>query len=168
VFVVIRTNIWRIKNLEFRIWRRVRRLPMRVNLRWRSGHRAGRARLSETAGSSAIHRPIWPNVFASRNGSRPNRGSYVPGPAVSERHALPGETRPTHAARHRERLRRTSRRSRSDMPYLISRLMPRCDPLLTSAQKIALCCASKCLAFLTEAGSRQATLRSIPLSTYIL
>jgi len=62
---------------------------MRVNLRWRSGHRAGRARLSETAGSPAIHRPIWPNVFASRNGSRPNRGSYVLGPAVSERLALP-------------------------------------------------------------------------------
>jgi hypothetical protein len=72
------------------------------------------------------------------------------------------------------------RRSRSDTPYLVMGItgsltkanlvagMPRCDLLLTSVQKIALCCGSKRLAFLTEAGSRQATLRSIPLSTHIL
>jgi hypothetical protein len=36
----------------------VRQRPLHVNLRWRSGHRAGRARLSETAGSPATHRPI--------------------------------------------------------------------------------------------------------------
>jgi hypothetical protein len=161
VFVVIRTNIWRIKNLEFRIWWRVRRLPMRVNLRWRSGHRAGRARLSETAGSSAIHAAFgrmflplamvlgltgavrsW--VLRSRRDTPYPRSSTsgkasADKSAVAERHALPNQP-----------------------------ATPRCDPLLTPVQKIALCCASKCLAFLTEAGSRQATLRQIPLSTYIL
>ncbi|SRR5258708_1992195 len=53
------------------------------------GDRAGRVRLSETAGSQANHRPVRPNTFASSNGSRPNRGSYVRDPAVSERHARP-------------------------------------------------------------------------------
>jgi len=49
---------------------------MRINLRRRSGHRGGRARLSvETAGSPAAHRLTG--------------CSYVLGPAVSERHALP-------------------------------------------------------------------------------
>ena len=51
---------------------------MRVNLRRRSDDRAGRARLSETAGSSATHHPIWPNAFASGNGSRPNRAQLHP------------------------------------------------------------------------------------------
>jgi hypothetical protein len=46
---------------------------MRVNIKWRSGEGAGRARLSETAGSAANHRPVRPNAFASSNGSRPNR-----------------------------------------------------------------------------------------------
>ncbi len=41
--------------------------------RLRMGDRAGRACLSETAGSPANHRPVWPNAFASSNGSRPNR-----------------------------------------------------------------------------------------------
>jgi hypothetical protein len=50
----------------------VRQLPMRINLRRRSGHRGGRARLSvETAGSPAAHRLTG--------------CSYVLGPAVSER-----------------------------------------------------------------------------------
>jgi len=41
----------------------IRRAPMRVNIRWRSGDRAGRARLSETAGSPATHRPIRPKAL---------------------------------------------------------------------------------------------------------
>jgi hypothetical protein len=65
---------------------------MRVNLRWRSGHRAGRARLSETAGSPATHRLSWPNAFASHNGSRPDRVQLRPGSCGL------GETRPTRAA----------------------------------------------------------------------
>jgi hypothetical protein len=59
------------------------------------GQRAGRARLSETAGSPATHRPIWPNAFASRNGSRPNGVQLRLGSCGL------GETRPTRAvARH--------------------------------------------------------------------
>jgi len=48
----------------------------------------GRACLSETAGSSATIAPLGPTLLPSRNSSRPNRGSYVLGPAVSERRAL--------------------------------------------------------------------------------
>jgi hypothetical protein len=65
---------------------------MRVNIRWRSGHRAGRARLFETAGSPATHRLSWPNAFASHNGSRPDRVELRPGSCGL------GETRPTRAA----------------------------------------------------------------------
>jgi len=60
------------------LWWRSGSAPMRVNLRGRSDDRAGRARLSETAGSSATHHPIWPNAFASGNGSRPNRVQLRP------------------------------------------------------------------------------------------
>jgi len=67
----------------------VRQPPMRVNLRWRSGDRAGRARLSETAGSPASHPPSRPNAFASRDGSRPNRVQLRPQSCGL------GETRPT-------------------------------------------------------------------------
>ena len=65
---------------------------MRVNIQVRSGDRVGRARLSETAGSPTIHRPIRPNALASRNGSRPNRVQLRP------RSCGLGETRPTCAA----------------------------------------------------------------------
>jgi len=68
----------------------VRRLPIRVNIRWRSGDRAGRARLSETAGSPANHRPVRPNAFASRNGSRPNSVQLRPRfGGLGETHPLP-------------------------------------------------------------------------------
>jgi hypothetical protein len=70
-------------------WHMVQQTPMRVNLRRRSDDRAGRARLSETAGSSATHHPIWPNAFASGNGSRPNRAQLHP------RSCGLRETRPT-------------------------------------------------------------------------
>jgi hypothetical protein len=76
VFVVIRTNIWRIKNLEFRIWWRVRPLPMRVNLRWRSGNR------QSIAPFGRMFLPVA--MVLGLTG-----GSYILGPAVSERHALP-------------------------------------------------------------------------------
>jgi hypothetical protein len=62
---------------------------MRVNIKWRSGDRAGRARLSETAGSAANHRPVRPSAFASSNGSRPNRMQLRP------RSGGHGETPPT-------------------------------------------------------------------------
>jgi hypothetical protein len=46
----------------------------------------GGARLSETAGSPATHRLIWPNGFPSRDGSWPNRVQLRPrscGPAAA-------------------------------------------------------------------------------------
>jgi hypothetical protein len=61
------------------------------NLRSWSGDRGGRARLSETAGSTAIHRPVRRNAFVSRDGSRPNRVQSRP------RFCGLGETRPTSA-----------------------------------------------------------------------
>src|SRR5207245_11676732 len=77
----------------------IRQPPMRVNITWPSGDRAGRARLSEAAGSPANHRPVRLNAFAiiCFASCGPTLAtvlgltgcSYVRDPAVSERHPLP-------------------------------------------------------------------------------
>ncbi len=67
----------------------IRQPPMRVNIKWRSGEGAGRARLSETAGSSANHRPVSPNAWPLATVLGLSGCSYVRDPAVSERRALP-------------------------------------------------------------------------------
>jgi len=55
---------------------------MRVNLRRRSGDRAGRASLSESAGSSATHPPLGPMLLPLATVLGLTGCSYVLGPAV--------------------------------------------------------------------------------------
>jgi hypothetical protein len=62
---------------------------MHVNLKQWSDDGGGRASLSETAGSSASHRRVRPNAYASATVLGLTGCSYVLGLAVSERHALP-------------------------------------------------------------------------------
>jgi len=62
---------------------------MLVNLSGGLATTRGRARLSETAGSPANHRPGRPNAFALATVLGPTECSYVRDPAVSERHARP-------------------------------------------------------------------------------
>jgi hypothetical protein len=85
-------KLWRALALSLALsqsWPRSGSRPCASNLRWRSGDRAGRARLSETAGSPATHSPLRPNAFASRDGSRPNTVQLRP------RSCGLRETRPT-------------------------------------------------------------------------
>jgi len=66
--------------------------PIRVKIMWRSGDRAGRARLSETAGSPATYPRLGPMLLPLATVLGLTGCSYVLGPAVSERHALPARS----------------------------------------------------------------------------